>query len=308
MSDFLIELGFLVEKTVDITIEQAKAFESVARLGTIQKAAAELNKGTSAVLYSLQVLEHQTQVQLFDRSGYRNQITREGEVVLKLCRKLLDVKNEILETCVRFKDGWEPSLKLIYDEVVDFNLLGQALFQLNEMKPPTEVKVLSAHLDRVGETFLFEKADMMVTILPFQELQIPSHSLKPIRMCLVAHQGHDLSKKTKGQLTSKDLNRHTFITIKTTAGAVGLSTEKMNFDSYFIVNGFMTKKMAIMNRLGFGWLPDYLIEKEIKKGSLQILKTEIDSNVVVYPKLYHRNEEQLGKASLQLLSFLRQKN
>ena len=147
---------------------------------------------------------------------------------------------------------------------------------------------------------------MMVTILPFHELQMLSHSLSPIQMHLVAHSGHVLNNKGRGKLSVKDLNNHTFITIKTASGPIGLSTERMLFDSYFIVNSFMTKKQAIMNRLGFGWLPDYLIEKELNAGSIKVLKTEIDNNSTALPRLYHRPIEQMGKASRQLLIYLKE--
>lgn len=290
---------------MDITLEQARVFESVARLGTIQKAAAELHRGHSAVLYSLKGLEEKTGLSLFDRAGYRNRITPSGQVVLKYCEKLLSVQRELADTCRMISGGWEPSLKLIYDEVVDFNLIGRALFRLNEMRPPTEVKVLSAHLDEVERNFLEENADMMVTVLPFEKLLLQSHRLAPIRMHLVAHRLHPLSQGDRAKLTFADLNRHTFITIKTSPGEVALSTEKMDFDSYFFVKGFMTKKLAIMNRLGFGWLPDYLIADEILKGSLRLLRTEVKNTGTVRPRLYHRPEEQMGKASLELLRFLK---
>lgn len=290
---------------MDITLEQARVFESVARLGTIQRAAAELHRGHSAILYSLKGLEEQTRIQLFNREGYRNRITLEGEIVLKFCRKLLDTRRELEEACHKIKEGWEPSVRLIYDEVVNFNFIGGALFKLTQLQVPTELKILSAHLDEVENLFQSQSADMMVTILPFHKLQVPSHRLPPIHMHLVAHRTHPLSK-FRVRLNTEDLNKHTFITIKTAAGAVGLSTESMKFDSYFYVAGFMTKKLAIMNQLGFGWLPDYLIEDELHKGTLTVLKTAIDNKTSLYPKLYHRPQESLGRAAQQLLRYLKQ--
>ncbi|NJM09610.1 MAG: LysR family transcriptional regulator [Bdellovibrionaceae bacterium] len=283
---------------MEITLEQAKVFDAVARLGTIQKAAQELNKAHSAIIYSLKTLEEQTQLTLMDRSGHRNRITLQGQIVLKYCRRLLGIRGELEALCAKMKGGWEPSLKLIYDGIVDFNFIGDALFVLNEMKAPTEVKVLSAHLHEVEDLFSRENADIMVTILPLQRLQIPCIRLKPIQMHLVAHRDHPLGAYSgRRRIGSPDLNRHTFITIKTAQGQVGLSTEQMKFDSYFYVNGFMTKKMAIMKQLGFGWLPDYLTRDELKAGSLRMLKTEIDNKHTVFPLLYHRPEEAAGKAA-----------
>ncbi len=287
---------------MDVTIEQARTLDSVARLGTIQKAAAELNRAHTAIIYSLKCLEEQTQLKLFRRVGRRNELTHEGEIALKFCRKLLDTCREFSNSCQQIKSGWEPSLKLIYDEVVDFNFIGEALYQLRHLKPPTEIKILSAHLGEVSEIFVRDAADFMVTILPLPNLQVHSRKLKPIDMWLVAHREHPLARASRHRLSVEELNRHTFVTISTAAGQVGLGTEQMKFDSYFFVNSFVNKKIAILNHLGFGWLPDYLIQTELKKGTLQKLKTEFDNTHTLTPRLYYRSEEALGPAAKKLLS------
>lgn len=287
---------------MDVTLEQARVLDAVVRLGTIQKAAEELNRGHAAVIYALNRLEEQTQLKIFERVGRRNRLTREGEIALKFCRKLLDTEREFSNSCQQIKSGWEPALKLVYDEVVDFNFIGHALYQLNRIKPPTEVKILSAHLGEVEGLFARESADFMVTILPLQKLSIQSRKLKPITMVLVAHRDHPLALAEKERLGIEALNKHTYVTISTTPGQIGLGTEQMKFDSYFFVNSFVNKKMALMNRLGFGWLPDYLIQSELKKGILVKLKTEIDNSHILSPRLYFRNEEGLGSAARTFLN------
>lgn len=289
---------------MDVTLEQAKVFDAVARLGTLQKAAAELNRGHSSVVYALKCLEDQTGLRLFDREGYRNRITGEGEAALKHCRRLLEAHDEFATFCRQKQDGWEPSLKLIYDEVVDFGFVGHALFRLNRMKSPTTVKVLSAHLHDVEDRFAREDADIMVTILPLQRLRIPSRKLDPIRMHLVAHRDHPLAATGTGQLSTEDLQRHTFVTITTAPGLLGFGTEQMSFNSSILVNSFNGKKTAILSGLGFGWLPDYLIRPELRKGTLRTLRTEIESVHKLTPRLYHRPEERLGKAARELLKHL----
>lgn len=285
---------------MEITLEQARVLDAVARLGTIQKAAVELNRGHTAVIYSLKRLEEQTQLTIFQRMGRRNQLTHEGEIALKFCRRLLETHQDFSNSCRQIKSGWEPELKLVYDEVTDFNFIGRALYQLNRLKAPTRVKILSAHLGEVEALFAHESADFMVTILPLQKLQINSRKLRPIDMHLVAHRDHPLARSRK--VNADDLNNHTFITISMKPGQVGLGTEHMKFDSYFLVNSFVNKKIALLNRLGFGWVPDYLIQSELKKGTLKKLKTDIDNTHTLSPRLYFRNEETLGTAARALLA------
>lgn len=291
---------------MNITLDQACALDAVARLGTIQKAAKSLHKGHSAVMYLIKSLEEQTQINLFDRSGYRNQMTLEGEIVLKYCRQLILTRSELEQVCLKLRSGYEPSLKLIYDGVVDFNIIGNALLKLNESHVPTEVKVLAAYLHEVETKFEEEKADIMVTILPIKQPDISSIKLTPIRMLLVAHQTHALAHKYKlKKISLSDLRKHTFIKITGTSRELGFSTEPLEFASSFSVNDFSTKKQAILKGLGYGWLPEYLLKAELKAKSVQILKTEIDNEHFLSPRLYHRKEEAIGKTTKQLLNYFR---
>jgi DNA-binding transcriptional LysR family regulator len=73
------------------------------------------------------------------------------------------------------------------------------------------------------------------------------------------------------------------------------------------VTNFTTKKLAIINKLGFGWIPDYLIQDELKKNTVTHLRTDFENKVSVRPKLYYRPEETLGKAAKELLQFLAEK-
>ncbi len=288
---------------MNITLDQARAFDAVARHATIQKASYELHKGHSAVVYLIRTFEEQAGVLLFDRTGYRNRVTLQGEIVLRYCRQLLATTAELEAMCKHLQGGWEPSLKIIYDGVIDFNVIGDVLYKLNNMKAPTEVKVLAAHLNEVQSRFEAEKADLMMTILPIQHPGIGEARMKPIRLFLVSSSEYPLGRKRRKKVTVEEMNQHTYIKIKETAGLVGLSTESINFDSSFFVNDFFTKKLAICKQLGFGWLPEYLIKDELKQKKLVVLNSDLESVHQVTPRLYYRSEALLGKAAKELLGF-----
>ncbi len=284
---------------MDITLEQAKAFEAVARHKTVQKAAKSLNKGHSSILYLIKSLESQLQLELFDRSNYRNKVSPEGDVVLKYCKQLINTEEELIQACKKLQTGWEPSLKLVYDGVVDFNMIAGALFKLNESQIPTEIKVLSAYLHEVEDLSKVENADIMVTILPISQHGMSHINLKPLKMFLVCHKSHALSKKS--DISPEILQNHTYIKIKGDYKNLGLSTEQIEFKSSFFVNDFVTKKQALTKGLGYGWLPEYLITQELQAGDIKILKTIFDNHYTLTPKLYHRKEELIGKTTQELL-------
>jgi DNA-binding transcriptional LysR family regulator len=286
---------------MDITLDQAQAFEAIARLGTVQLAAQSLNKGHSAILYLIKALEQQTSLSLFDRSGYRNQVSPEGEVVLKYCRRMLDTRDELTAACHKLRSGWEPTLKIVYDAVIDFNLIADALFSLGKGQSSTQITVISAYLGEVEAQFYEKKADMMLTILPIHQPHVLAIPLKPVRMLLVAHKDYPLAVQSGRKISLEALMQHTFVRVREDSRQLGLSTEQLNLSSQFVVNDFSSKKLAIMKRLAYGWLPEYLLEKELKANTLKVLKTEISSEHVFRPHLYFRKGEEIGNTTKQLL-------
>tara|TARA_B110001454_G_scaffold171291_1_gene162072 strand:- start:104831 stop:105715 length:885 start_codon:yes stop_codon:yes gene_type:complete len=288
-----------------ISLEQAAAFDAIVEKGTVQKAAESLNKGHSAILYLIRTLESQLDLKLFDRSGYRNKLTTEGQTVLKYCRKMLEAQNDLRAVCKNLQQGWEPSLKIIYDGVVDFDSIGNALFALNEFKAPTEIKLVSAFLGDVESKYETEDADMMVTILPIKRRELQAIPLRQFRMFLVSHPEHSLGKQKSRKIEIKELEDHTYIRVGAASHPIGLSTDRIDFSSYFYVNDFHTKKQAILKKLGFGWLPEYMVKTELKNKSLKILTTEIQNTALFHPKLFHRRTELVGKMGQHLLKAFR---
>ncbi len=290
---------------MDISLEQAKAFDFIAKYGTAQAAAKAMNKGHSAVLYLIKCLEEQTQLSLFDRSGYRNQISPAGEVVLRYCRQLLETRQELDQACHQLRSGWEPRLKLVYDAVIDFKMIGDALYNLGRLQHATQVQIIGTYLDEVETQFHAKKADLMLTILPIHQPNFLSFPLTPIQMLLVAHKDHPLAKTTGSKIPLSELVKHSFVQVREVTHVLGLSTEQLEFSSLFVVNDFATKKLAILKKLAYGWLPAYLIEKELRSKALVVLKTQVRSDHVLKPHLYHRRSETLGKTTQALLEFIK---
>ena len=71
-------------------LKPLRAFCQVARLGTISRAAETLYLSQPAVTLQLQALERELGTRLFERSGRRMALTREGETLYALARPLVE--------------------------------------------------------------------------------------------------------------------------------------------------------------------------------------------------------------------------
>ncbi len=64
-------------------LDQLLVFQEVAEIGSFSAAARRLNRTVSAISYTITQLEEQLDLLLFDRSGYRPKLTKDGQSLLR---------------------------------------------------------------------------------------------------------------------------------------------------------------------------------------------------------------------------------
>lgn len=280
---------------MEITLEQARALDAVAQLGGFTQAARKLNKGHTGVIYLLKTLEDRLDLKLLDRTGYRTRLTPVGALVLAECRKMLEAEQNLLQVCQEISAGWEPFLTLVFDGIVSIDGGLRALSQVEKLRVPTRVSLYTEFLGGVEQKFTETKADIMVSVLPPEHLQLTSVPLPEIRALLVASKSHPLVQG-RHKLSERQMQEHVFLTVRGSDERLKLSTGGLDRNSMVHLSDFHAKKTAILSGFGFGWLPEYLIRKELRRKELRLVRWEGHSEHVHFPKLYHRGERFLGRA------------
>jgi DNA-binding transcriptional LysR family regulator len=252
------------------------------------------------VLYALKQLEAQTGLQLFDRSGYRTRLTPAGDEVLRRCRAMLEAEQALVETCNVLKSGWEPLLTVVFDAVIPLEPVLEVIRALREAHAPTRVRLTVDSLDGVEQRFERDEAQVLISVLPVKLAGLTVVSLPRLSARLVAHRRHPLAKLDR--VTRDDLGQHVLLTVRGSDPRLQLSTAQLDEQSQVHLSDFHAKKAAIVAGIGFGWLPDWLIERELKKGELVALKLPQGSVHAYEPRLAHRG--RLGPAGRLLLERL----
>lgn len=285
-----------------VTLDQARALDALARHGTFKAAAKALHKGHSAVVYLLDKLEEQTGLELLDRGGYRTRLTASGTQVLEHCRQLLAAERDLVSACAEIKTGWEPSLHVVFDGVFPAAPILRVIGALHAEGAPTRLKVAADFLGDVEARFVREDADVMITVLPPHATGLKVIKLPPLRARLVAHRNHPLARH-EGKLRREDLDAHVLITVRGSDPRLQLSTVALERRSAVHLPDFTAKKAAILEGIGFGWLPDHLMERELRRGELVALPLDKGSAHAFEPRLCHR-EVRLGRAASRLVDVL----
>ena len=106
-----------------LTLESLEILDAIARLGSFGRAADELGRVPSAVTYAVRKLETDLDTLIFDRRGYRAELTPVGKVVLEQGRALLAQADALQSTIAQTATGWELELNIVLDAILPWRWL-----------------------------------------------------------------------------------------------------------------------------------------------------------------------------------------
>jgi DNA-binding transcriptional LysR family regulator len=284
-------------------LDGLEAFVAVVDCGGIGRAAQRLRKAQSAVSHQVRKLEEQLAVQLFNREGYRVQLTPAGEAVLAEGRRVLSQAVLVGSVAQRLSEGWEPRLLVIVDGILPLDPLLAGLKTLAAEGLPTRIQVKVEFLSGVSARFEREQADLML-LLDFFDRPVHEEEALPeveCRLCVAA--GHPLARRRAVSLA--ELQQQVELSVQN-------SNEEQRSDRLFLgcerglyLSSFQAKKQALLMGVGFGWMPVYLIRDELKRGLLREVKYTGGSRFRFTPRLVRRSDRKLGRTGQRLVELLR---
>ncbi len=286
-----------------VTLDQARALDALARCGTFAKAAAALRKQHTAVLYALRTLEEQTGLALLDRTGYRTKLSPAGELVLAQCRRMLDVERDLATLCEVMRTGWEPRLSIVFDGVVAAGPLLRVVGELARERVPTRLTVAAEFLGGVEQAFVAGEADVMISVLAPQTVALRAHAMAPVRALLVARRGHPLVERGAA-VTDDELRSQVLLVVRGSDPRLRLSTAALDVTTVVSLNDFHAKKTSLLEGLGYGWMPDHLIARELRTGALARVRWKAGSTHTYQPNVYTRGDRAPGRAAQRVIDAL----
>lgn len=259
-----------------LTLDSLQVLDAIERKGSFAAAAEELFRVPSAMTYTVQKLEQDLGVRLFDRSGHRAKLTPAGEELLKEGRNLLRAANDLECRVKRVATGWEAELNIAYDDIVPAGRLFPMLADFYREASGTRVRLGAEVLGGCWDALLSGRADVVIAapgdgpagggyttrLLGYQDWVFavtPDHPLarlpEPLkrddifshRAVAVADSSRSLPPRTTGLLSGQDVLTVPNIRAKLEAQEAGL---------------------------GVGHLPLYLAQTAAAAGRLVIKQTE----------------------------------
>ena len=144
-----------------LTLEALRVMDAIDRRGSFAAAADELGRVPSALSYTMQKLEEELDVVLFDRSGHRTKFTNVGRMLLERGRVLLEAADKLTTDAEALARGWETHLTIVAEALIPTELLFPLVEKLAE-KANTQISLVTEVLAGAWERLEQGRADIVI--------------------------------------------------------------------------------------------------------------------------------------------------
>lgn len=255
-----------------LTLEALRVMDAIDRRGSFAAAAEELGRVPSALSYTMQKLEEELDVILFDRSGHRTKFTNVGRLILLQGRELLQAAEKLASDAESLARGWEPRLTIVTEALIPSEYLFPLVDKL-ATKAATQLSILTEVLAGAWERLDEGRAD--IVIAPAMHLrsssEINSRVIYKQMNVYVAAPFHPIHKEPN-PLAEETRIRYRGIAMADTARERPMLTVRLlDKQQRLTVSSLHDKYKALLAGLGFATMPWHLIKDDIATGRLKVI-------------------------------------
>ncbi|MFT4464810.1 MAG: LysR family transcriptional regulator [Sodalis sp. (in: enterobacteria)] len=258
-----------------LTLEALRVMDAIDRHGSFAAAADELGRVPSALSYTMQKLEEELDVVLFDRSGHRTKLTNVGRMLLERGRVLLEAADKLTTDAEALARGWETHLTLVTEALIPAEKLFPLIDKL-ACKANTQVSIINEVLAGAWERLEQGRADIVIAPdLHFRaSSEINSRKLYRLLNVYVASPDHSIHQEPE-PLSEVTRVKYRGIAIADTAcERQVLTVQLLDKQQRLTVSTMADKHKALLAGLGVATMPYPLVEADIAAGQLRVVSPE----------------------------------
>jgi DNA-binding transcriptional LysR family regulator len=250
------------------TITELMCFDAVASEGSFQAAAAKLHRTHPSVFAAVGKLERQAGLRLLDRTSYRVSLTDVGKSFHRQAKKLLRDLDALNTLAAQLAMGEETDLRVV---IGDLCPLPETLGVLNRFFDNCPNTRLHLHFEVISGPWerLFDgDADLILHHVDKSDQRLEFIDLFPVHVVPVVAPGF-LPFPVTDSVTPEQMRGFVQCIIRDSAR----HTEPPD---YFLIEGApsctvadqLMKKEIILQGMGWGHMPRFLVESELASGQL----------------------------------------
>lgn len=278
-----------------ITLDALLTLDAIERRQSFAAAAEELYRVPSAVSYTVNKLEEDLGVALFDRSRRKAELTPIGRLVLEQGRHILKASEALTDMVRQAAEGWEVELRICIESILRCEPVYELIKTFQEIQPKTEIHLSEEVLSGSWDALLDDRCDLVVGAEGTPPTSgFALHPLGQVEFDFAVAANHPLTQLEAPVPTSAIQDYPTVIVADSSQRLATRSLGLLDGRSRIYVPSIEHKIAAQCNGLGVGYLPRHRIKKELAEGSLVALTLDTPRAAAPISVAWRRNNQ--GKA------------
>ena len=269
-----------------LTLESLEILDAIARLGSFGRAAEELGRVPSAITYAVRKLEDDLDTLIFDRRGYRAELTPVGQVLLEQGRELLARADVLQSQIAQTAKGWELELRIALDGILPWSWLLPHVQAYFRDACSAKLRINEETMAGSWEALLDGRADLVIGASsdPPNGMGIGTQPLFALEFDYCVSPKHPLAK-AKEPIADDVLKLHRAIVVGDSARHLPLRTSGLlSEQDILVVPSMQAKVEAQVQALGAGYLASWFARPYVKDKSLivkQVAAPKPSGSVVI---------------------------
>jgi len=292
-----------------MNIDQLRTFQMVAKAQNFTKAAHELFLTQPAVSQHIQALESHYDLRLFDRTGRKVILTREGEILLAQTKELLHRFQEIETLFEQVNALQRGKLDFGSTAVIATYVLPRLIGQFNNHYPEIELDLRMGNTHQVATLIMEGSVDFGFSGFHDRYPELAKVLIHTEKMLVVASPNHPLAARST--ISLNDLATTPFIWreqgTQTRQSLTHWFAERVGRSQmppkFMELEGVETAKQVVSQGYGITVLPESAARQEIKTGSLQEIELEEFQEEVSFYLTFHKGRF-FSRAAREFLSLM----
>ena len=288
----------------NFTLHELQCFDAVVTGGSFQAAADRLHRSHPSVFAAVAKLEGQLGLSLLDRSGYRVRLTEAGRSFHRKVQSVLRESDELRTHAKQLAMGEEAELRVVLGDLCPLQPVLALLSQFFGQCPQTRLQLQFEAVTGPWERLLEDDTDLIVHRVPKGDVRMEWIDLGKIAMVPVVAPGF-LPFPITSAVTAQQMQRFMQCVINDSA-------RNPPEQSHYVIEGApqcavpdqLMKKELILHGMAWGHLPRFLIDAELREGTLLSIAGRHFPGMVQELAVARRRDQPHGPVANRLWDFL----
>lgn len=256
-----------------ITLDALKVLDAIERKQSFAGAADELFRVPSAISYTVNKLEEDLGVALFDRTKRKSELTAVGKMVMEQGRLILKATEQLTDMAKQSANGWESELRICIDSVLLASPVYQIIAEFQQLYPWINIRLSEEVLGGTWDSLIADNTDLVLgaTGVPYNS-DFTVRAMGAIDFVFAVSKDHPLLLEQL-PITKQAIKKYTSVVVADSSRNLpSQSVGLLDGQSRITVASLQLKIEAQVQGLGVGFLPLHRIKDELESGELITLQ------------------------------------